>query len=41
MTDIRPGADDVKPLDAALEAALKEYTVAFPFGTFAEVCSQR
>ncbi|CAL1145137.1 unnamed protein product [Cladocopium goreaui] len=29
VTDIRPGADDVKPLDAALEAALKEYTVAF------------
>jgi hypothetical protein len=29
VSDIRPGADDVKPLDAALEAALKEYTVAF------------
>ena len=29
VQDIRPGADDVRPLDASLERALRDYTVAF------------
>ena len=29
VQDIRPGADDVRPLDTSLERALRDYTVAF------------
>eukprot|EP00435_Cladocopium_sp_Y103_P066376 s126_g28.t1 len=29
VRDIRPGADNVRPLDAALDRALRDYTVAF------------